>query len=222
MTIQTIAQSLIDLVYPAHCHICKTHIGSQDDSGLCDGCRSGITCASGISFRICGDAKAYTVCHYEDAVKELIHLFKYNGKIRTGRFLASLMADFLRANPEIFTDIDVITSVPLHTSRLKKRGFNQSRMMALHISKETGLPFADILDKNIKTRNQNELQRDQRLRNLRGAFGIRKDADSINGLRILLVDDVITTGATLAECSVALSQAGALEVRCLALAGGAG
>lgn len=83
------------------------------------------------------------------------------------------------------------------------------------------MPLADTLDKVKATRNQNELSRNERLVNLGGAFRIRRGGDTVRGKSVLLVDDVLTTGATLNECAAALKAAGAIEVRCLTLARGA-
>ena len=114
-----------------------------------------------------------------------------------------------------------MTFVPLRRKRLSERGFNKSELLARGIAARAGLAAAACLEKSGRTRNQNELPRDERLANLRGAFRPRAGARAgLAGKTALLVDDVMTTGATLDECSRALLAAGAREVRCITLARG--
>lgn len=153
-------------------------------------------------------------------MKELVHKFKYNGKISLARTLSGLIGDFLRRNGELVAGIDSITFVPLESGRLRKRGFNQSKMLAVEISRRYDIPIADCLEKVNRTRHQNELSRDDRLVNLNGAFRVKNNAGDLKGKGMLLLDDVMTTGATLNECAKALISAGAKEVRCLTLARG--
>ena len=115
--------------------------------------------------------------------------------------------------------VDKIAFVPLSKGGVYKRGFNQSEILALNLSKEFSIPVAKILEKTRRTHRQNELARDERLSNLAGAFRIKSNT-SINGLTILLIDDVMTTGATLSECAGTLKASGAKEVRCFTLARG--
>jgi len=136
-----------------------------------------------------------------------------------GRTLSGLMIDYVKENGEIVNGVDMITFVPLDNSRLQRRGFNQSRILAFNISKEFDTRFADILEKPVRTRHQNELSRDRRLVNLDGAFRIKKNA-RVYDMRILIVDDVMTTGATLNECAKTLVEGGAKSVRCITLARG--
>ena len=153
-------------------------------------------------------------------MKELVHKFKYNGKISLAATLSGLIGDFLRGNDELVAGIDSITFVPLESGRLRKRGFNQSKILAVEISRRYAIPIVDCLEKKNLTRHQNELSRDDRLVNLSGAFRVKNNAGTIKGAAMLLLDDVMTTGATLNECAKALLSAGAKEVRCLTLARG--
>ncbi len=216
-----IAKNFINLLYPLHCATCNRTLDALNKLGVCDFCLSQIKphpepCCqkTGLYFK-----RAYSACLYDGVLKELIHLFKYKKKLALGGALSGLMEDFIRDNHEIMYDLDIITFVPLHSRRLRQRGFNQSNMLASSLSKEFDISIRDILEKPISTRHQNELSRGQRLTNLKNVFKIR-DGTSVKGLRILLIDDVMTTGATLSECAKALLSNGAKEVRCLALARG--
>lgn len=161
---------------------------------------------------------AYSACIYDDALKELVHLFKYRSKTVLAKAFSKLMIDYIKDNPEI-TDVDLITVVPLHKERLKEREFNQSLLIAGPVSKEYSLTLTNALDKVRKTRYQNELLKSERLKNLEGAFHVSPKA-TIEGKRILLIDDVMTTGSTLSECARTLLGGGAKSVKCFTLARG--
>jgi ComF family protein len=164
---------------------------------------------------------ARSVCLYEGALKELVHLFKYKNKRSLAGLFARYMIDFIKEDAAFIEGIELVTFVPLHKKSLRKRDFNQSEMLGRRIAAELGLPIADCLEKIRHTANQNELSRHERLNNLKCAFRVRERSRAILwGRTILLVDDVMTTGATLDECSRTLLAAGAREVRCLALARG--
>lgn len=239
MNAATITKNFINLIYPLHCPICKKSLGAMNKSRLCEYCISKVRrnprphCAScgrpmDNSGAFCAECKktknnftrAYSACLYEGALKEAIHLFKYGKKLYLSGILSSFMIDFIKDDPAIIKNIDVVTFVPLNRRSLREREFNQSKLLGAGISKEFYIPISDTMDKAIITKRQNELTRNERLVNLKGAFRLRKGTDVL-GLGILLIDDVMTTGATLNECASVLLAGGAREVRCLTLARGA-
>ena len=128
------------------------------------------------------------------------------------------MTDYIKENPEI-VNADLITVVPLHKKRLREREFNQSLLQANAIAKDCGLTLKNTLEKARKTRYQNELLKGERHTNLRDAFKIC-DKMKLDGQNILLIDDVMTTGATLGECAKTLLEGGARKVTCFTLARG--
>jgi len=162
---------------------------------------------------------ARSACLYEGTIREAIHVFKYANGLRLASFLSGLMADFLKKNNALIQNIDAVTFVPLDGNRLRHRGFNQAKVLASRIAQTVKLPVIDSLDKTMRTSHQSELSRSGRLVNLRDTFRIR-NAEDTAGKKILLVDDVMTTGSTLNECSKVLIENGAAEVRCLTLARG--
>ena len=166
-----------------------------------------------------GLTASHSACVYDGVLKELIHLFKYKRKTALANVLSGLMIDFVKDNPDVIKDIDILTFVPMQNHRYMGRGFNQSKMLALNLSREFAIPLRDLLDKTVTTRNQNELSRGERLTNLIGAFKI-KNGVRLEGLRALLVDDVMTTGATLSECASILLAKGARGVSAFTLARG--
>ena len=213
-TITAIAKSFINLLYPLHCAGCGKALDSHNQLSLCGHCKSTIRPNPRPP-----EYGAYSACLYDGVLKELIHLFKYTGKLSLTKVLSELMIDFVKETPEIMQGIDIITFVPLQKRRLSQRGFNQSGELAFNIAKAPDLPLKDLLEKTLSTRHQNELSREDRLINLKGAFRI-KNGVNVRGLHILLIDDVMTTGATLSECAKVLVQNGAKAVRCLTLARG--
>ncbi|MFA5144126.1 MAG: ComF family protein [Candidatus Omnitrophota bacterium] len=218
-----IAKNFVNLFYPLHCAACKVPLDAADKDRLCRSCKNQIKRNPKQPCAVCGlsaeKARAWSACLYEGALKELIHHFKYGEKLALSDMLAGLMIGFIRDNGEIINDIDLITFVPLYKMGLKKRHFNQSKILAAAIAKEFGRPLSPVLEKTLHTKRQTELSRDGRLSNLAGAFRV-KYGNRLDDMRLLLIDDVMTTGATLSECANTLIAGGAAEVRCLTLARG--
>lgn len=147
---------------------------------------------------------------YEGLLAEAINHLKFHGLKRLAKPLGRLLLNF------DLSGMDGVVPVPLSIKRLRERGFNQSLLFARVISREKKFPLLmDILFKKKETPPQTRLSGKERLLNLRNAFKVKGD---IRGLRLLLVDDVMTTGATVTECSKQLMKAGAKEVIVLALA----
>jgi ComF family protein len=166
-------------------------------------------------------SSARSACLYEDSLKELIHKFKYTNRRTLSGIFTEIMLDFISDNSCIIEGVDAITFVPLHKKRALNRGFNQSEILAFSIGKKLNIPVIECLEKSLVTKNQNELSREDRLVNVKGTFRIKPGAeDTVKGRNILIIDDVMTTGATLNEASRVLMGAGAANVRCLTLARG--
>ncbi|HSA60941.1 MAG TPA: ComF family protein [Nitrospiraceae bacterium] len=158
--------------------------------------------------------RAWTLYPYLSPLRDAICLLKYRGKVALASPLARLMTDRL---PPLDA-LDLIIPVPLHPQRLREREFNQSLLLADRIARYLNAPvFLDNLSRIIPSPAQTTLSRKDRLKNLRGAFAVRH-ADSIAGKRILLIDDVFTTGATVNECAKTLRKAGSGDVFVLTLA----
>lgn len=133
--------------------------------------------------------------------------------------MAKFMIDFVKENIDLLGGVDIITFVPIQHKRLIDRGFNQSKVLASNLSNEFKIPLLDTLKKTRSTKAQNDLKRSERLVNLKGAFKVRGGA-ALKERCILLIDDVMTTSATLNECSKTLLDSGAKKVKCLTLARG--
>ena len=188
------------------CVSCRTPFLNRyplDDQGRCALCRNGLR----------GFDAAYCYGAYEGALRELIHLFKY-GRVRTlDRRLSDLLASALPRDERF----DAVTAVPLHWRKRWQRGFNQSDLLARRISRRTGIPLVTVLKRVRATAVQAGLSSAARRRNVAAAFETRRGA-ALAGKRILLNDDVRTTGATGAACARALKRAGAGRVALVTVA----
>ena len=140
---------------------------------------------------------------------QVIHHFKYRSKTRLARLLGRAMAGIIRAD-FVLNQADLIVPVPLHWWKRMRRGYNQSEILARVIGRETGMPVVPALGRARRTRTQTRLSEAARRKNVADAFALRPG--SVEDKKILLVDDVLTTGATLKECGRVLKQAGAAEV----------
>lgn len=147
---------------------------------------------------------------YADTLATALNLFKFQGIKRLYRPLGDLLAEF------DVSEFNALIPVPLSLSRLRERGFNQSLLLAKALSEKAGIPLIfDGLIKNKKTPPQTGLSAKERSANLKGAFSAERQ---FPGMKLLLIDDVMTTGATVSECSRELIKAGANEVVVLTLA----
>ncbi len=188
------------------CRRCRTPFANAfplDESGLCALCRHEAR----------GYDAAYSFGAYEGALRGLIHSFKY-GRIRT---LARPLAGFLLTAYPRDQRFDAIVPMPLHWRRFWKRGFNQSAMLARELSRKTGVPLLAAVRRRRATPPQAGLSNAQRRANVAGCFETSQ-RQAVRGLRLLLIDDVMTTGATAGACAATLRRAGAAHVAVLTLA----
>lgn len=174
-----------------------------DETGRCALCRLGLQ----------GFDAVYSYGSYEGSLRELIHLFKYSGV----RPLAAPFGRFLVQALPRETAFDVIVPMPLHWFKRWQRGFNQADLLAREIGKKWNVPVRSIVRRKKATRPQAGLTNAKRRANMQGAFAIPRGR-SLAGMRVLLVDDVVTTGATASACARVLKRAGAAHVALLALA----
>jgi ComF family protein len=147
----------------------------------------------------------------KSTVRDAIHRYKYSQAPWFEPFLAGLLVQ--AAAPALRgEDWDLIVPVPLHALKLRERGFNQAARLARHLGAATDIPVAEnILRRVAPTRTQTALSRTERAKNMHGAFAVEKDI-RLSDRKIVLVDDVFTTGATTSACARALQKAGAADV----------
>ena len=176
-----------------------------DEEGRCGLCRSGMR----------GFDSAHCFGSYEGTLRKLIHVYKY-GRVRTlVRPLGELLS---RALPRQ-ESFDAVIPVPLHWRRQWHRGFNQSELLSREIARRCGIPVLGVLRRIMPTKVQAGLSNTARRQNVATAFRCRRRyAQKVQGRRFLLVDDVVTTGATAAACAMTLKRAGAAGVTLLTVA----
>ncbi len=161
--------------------------------------------------------RARAVAEYDGTASLLVHRLKYNDRLELARAMGGMMA---RAGADLLADADVIVPVPLHRWRLWRRRFNQAMALARAVSSGSGVPCDPFLLVRVKhTRRQVGLTKAQRQENLQGAFRVPPAAKALlKGKRVLLIDDVLTTGSTANAASRALLRSGAAAVDILAFA----
>ena len=179
-------------------------------NGACEDCEKAIRKAPKLTAPppLSGISAAFRYCERSShPIKKL----KYGKE----RWIARRMAEFLEI-PEDW-EIDLILPIPLHASRERERGFNQSALLSKWFSERISIPWdGNLLVRKLATKSQAELDGDARRKNLKGAFTC-SEPDLIKGRNLLLIDDVITTGSTMAECARTLTEAGASRVYGLAV-----
>ncbi len=202
-------------VNPFLCAECSDNVSWVED-GACRGCGypAGQYANHAEDCFRCRDGRigldgAIGAARYSGGAKEIVTRLKYRGEQELAVPIGRVMTARHRES-HFFGLTDLVVPVPLHAKRHRERGYNQSAMLARFVAKDAGLPVDDRVIVRIReTVPQIHLQREKRLINLIGAFTGRK---SVAGKRILLVDDVMTTGATMAACVEALREAGAAKV----------
>jgi ComF family protein len=231
---------ILDFVYPQSCPICQRPL-ARDESFACKECWQSLSIlpASFCPYCRCyfgsDESKVEHVCPcldrpeersilavrslgaFDDSYQKLIHRFKYDKRVPLGRRLAKRLAQRLVQGND-FVNCDLVIPVPLHRARRRERGFNQSQVLAEGISETTNVPLAgDILKRKKNTKDQTHLNAQERAENVRDAFTVT-DAANLDGKNVILVDDVMTTGATLNECARILREAGAARIIAATLA----
>ncbi|MFH1062391.1 MAG: ComF family protein [Candidatus Omnitrophota bacterium] len=231
---------VFDLIYPRLCVFCKSKLNPSSEYNICTACAAGIKpikvpfclkCGTGLEHLSqirqngcsqCASKKYYfdqalSACKYKGMVKHCIHLFKYKRKRKTGILLGDILVRFLKDN-FCEENIDLITAVPLHKHKLQERGFNQSEIIANKLSEYFKIKNSfNNLCRIKKTTAQVTLTARQRQLNTAGAFSC-KHPEKFQNKRILLIDDIFTTGSTLNECARVLKESGAKSVTCLTIA----
>ncbi len=163
--------------------------------------------------------KAQGVARFSGIAQVLVHRLKYQRRIEYAPLLSREMARIYREAVNDGAPIaDIVLPVPLHSTRLRDRGFNQSALIARPFGESLTIPVSEkALVRTRPTSSQTSLKKSQRRKNVAGAFAC-KDSAAVAGKKVLLIDDVYTTGSTLNECARTLREAGAESVECLAYA----
>lgn len=215
---------LTDDPVPFFCRVCWDQVKALTHP-LCPRCGQPFAAAATLTYaprHVCSACRlrppaytrAWALYAYEPPLQDAIRLFKYHAKVA----LAGPLGAMMEAHAETLPAVDLLMPVPLHNARLRERGFNQALLLADRLNRRLRIPLSyDNLIRVRQTPSQAELSRKARLNNLRKAFALLRP-DRVIGRRILLVDDVLTTGTTVNECAKILRRAGSAEVYVMTLA----
>ncbi len=219
-------RGLVDVLFPPVCQVCR----ASGDFPLCPRCRAGISLIRPPVCQKCGKPlrgpsdlvftcipcrhrRAYFACAraagvYDGLLRDAIHALKFGGCQALAEPLGRLIGEVAATDSRLRAD--VVVPVPLHPRRLRERGFNQAELLAAEVAAYLNLPMhGDVLRRVRETAPQTGLGRTDRRSNVRAAFAAR---EGLRGRRVMLVDDVMSTGTTVAECARALRATGAREV----------
>ena len=211
-----LGNALLDLLYPrrARCMGCGSQTGCLND-WLCEDCRQALARSRMGARRDSALDGMAAVYSYHGPAGGMVRSLKFAGVKLLAEPMAADMAEAERAMEP--TGIELVVPVPMHPRRRRRRGFNHSELLARGVAEKLSLPYADALVRTRHTVQQSVLEGAARRTNLRNAFECRVD---LTGRRVLLVDDVYTTGTTARECARALRKAGARNVYLLAYSAG--
>lgn len=229
---------LVDIFYPRQCFACDKSLHEEENIYICEACmekitktkfnrciKCGLELGPGIppSNKGCHECKntlrfekSFFVSDNKGPLKNLIHQFKYNKHVCLVKPFEHLLINAL--HKDILCEIDIVVPVPLHWRKKQERGFNQSALLAKKVCRRLSLSISlHNLHRVRNTSPQTHLLRVQRQRNVNGAFKVKKP-EIFSKKNVLLIDDVLTTGATASECARSLKNAGAGKIYLLALA----
>ncbi|MCF0149545.1 MAG: ComF family protein [Clostridium sp.] len=200
----SLKDELLDIIYPPKnsCIICQSEF-----VGICPLCKSKIK-------RVKEFDGVLSYGYYNGALKKLILEFKYNKNFVAGSVLVEFLCEMIRENQ---LDVDYIVYIPSSKRAMKNRGFNQCEYLAKEIKKSLDISICNDVIKNKNIKEQKLLSKEERCKNIKGAFKLKTDKN-IKNKRILIIDDVMTTGATIYECEKLLKENGALSIKMLTVA----
>ncbi len=215
-----ISHIVLDFIFPPLCVLCDSTINSGNRL-LCEKCqqklpklKNPLLPAEKLTHPpdppVWFD-KTLALFEYNTDVQKLIHLCKYKNMPKFSLYFGELLGKVILQQPEL-KEVDMLLPIPLHISRYRERGYNQSALLASGITKFSGVPvYKNILKRNKYTPPQAKLKREERVKNLHGAFTV-KNSTIIKNTCVAVVDDVVTTGTTVNECARVLRSAGAKKV----------
>ena len=215
-----VKEGLLNFIFPPHCPICDAYVENLGD--WCEKCFNKIFQPEQLALSVPMQAvinRAWALTLYRGGTRNIIRGLKYQGKRIYLPYLQKILLA-AETNPDIFALLqknDIAVLVPLHEQRQKKRGFNQTALIFQEWLEKNNLPVVDGLSRIRETKPMYALSLKERQDNLRKAFAIKSDF-SPAGKHILLLDDIMTTGATLSACAKLLHQAGASSIDVLVMA----
>ncbi len=212
ISFNTMLNSMLNFIYPNTCRLCSTSL-NPDEKIICQQCElffkptnlknwiTQLTFPENID-------QAYSGWYFNDEIQQLIHAMKYLDSAKFGAVLGSMLGQLLEN--EVKRQVDLLIAIPLHPVKARERGYNQAEWITRGLSKQWKLSYNFSLVQRIKsTVSQTTLSSKERLKNMQNAFKIKHPVED---LRIGIIDDVLTTGATISACAGALKAAGAKQI----------
>lgn len=217
MNLKKVLLFCLELFFPPHCVFCDRIISPGTE--ICKRCANTIAPVNALRcMNLPGSGQnipCIVLYSYESQVRDSIIRFKFYGEKKNADFYAVQLSLLIRKRMRPFS-FDLVTAVPISRERKKGRGYNQSELIARKVAGGLGLPYEECLEKIRDNPEQHMLPRLERMENVAGVY--RADEERTAGKRILLIDDIVTTGSTLCECAGALLETGAKAVACAAVA----
>lgn len=233
MILSTLTRPLLDLIFPPRCLGCEVGLAAQEQ-WLCLACEDAMTpfeagdgTDNDLIRKLWGRlplAVGLALYQYQvdSPVQHLLHALKYHDRREACHHFGYLLA---RRYHEVMgledqARLDAVAFVPMHSAKLRRRGYNQAELIARGFAEGAGLPLFTGLVKTLKTESQTRKGRAARVENQRGAFALslKTDLEEVKGRHILLIDDVVTTGATIEQAAIPLVEAGAKTISIAAIA----
>lgn len=184
-----------------------------------DGAISDVFTCANCEHRLLHFDAAVSAYRSRGVVRKVMHDFKYGRQMHLRHVLGRWLAETLEDPRLAGRRFDFVVPIPLHPARKRERGFNQAELLAAALHRRCGLIVRPVLERIRYTTTQTQFDRAERMENLAGAFRLRPGSN-VQDLRVLLIDDVLTTGSTLSECASVLKKAGALSVHAATAARG--
>ncbi len=226
---------VLDTLFPITCLACE-----QEGAFICPNCKSQLKKLEHQRCIVCQKPTPFGLTHpvcqtplganglisfydyHNEKVSNIIIKGKYSFLPEVYKILGQMIAEKLKTDyPELLSTPYTLTPIPLHSSRLRWRGFNQAEILCQTLSEQLNLPVADVLTRTKITKTQKDLKKEARIKNVAAAFTVEKGLDpslQIHDKNFILIDDVTTTGATLQQAAQVLKRNGATKIICLTVA----
>ena len=236
--LKALSQSLLSFVFPVSCELCGSLLPARDMDGVCGSCQRSIPLIPSPRCPKCGRFSseftrdcalcraetfyfdhAHAAVYYDGRAKELLRALKFSRKKRLTKTLLSLLERSIRENG-VTSDADGVVAVPMHRALRFDRGFDQAELFARGVSKMLAKPFlSGALISGRPGKMQSKLGKFERKENVKDRFRLGRRTD-LSGKKLLLVDDILTTGETASQCAKILKSSGAASVQVFAVARG--
>ena len=214
-------EMILDFFYPPHCPVCDKYIENREDI-LCSECEKNILAVEQYPYKRPPLKEIWRLTRYKGGTREIIRDLKFNKKLNRLKVIEKILDKAITSEnklPHLLNKIDIAALVPLHSEREKERGFNQVELIFEKLMKQKNISIEKLTVRTRATEHLYDKNLQERQKELDGAFALAEGVEKkIEGKRILILDDIFTTGTTMSECAKILKNNGAFEIYGLALA----